>query len=254
MSVFRAMISIREDGNFKYKKTAGTMEKLSQILEKDAKSQGADFYGSVDVSVYLDSTYSGNKPQDIMPWAKSIILIGTTLPSGSFESLPKGRAEYTNTLLSGTVLLRHIAYNLAKKIEREGFKATIAPCEGSEFGYWYANRETLFADFSFKYTAYKAGLGCFGMNHLLITDEFGAAVRMIAIVSDIPVVSKKQERPLIHEFCKTCKKCIDICPPKALHENGTIERKRCANYMFETLGGLRCGMCLKVCPYLSLKK
>ncbi|RXG33304.1 4Fe-4S ferredoxin iron-sulfur binding domain protein, partial [Methanohalophilus sp. WG1-DM] len=48
--------------------------------------------------------------------------------------------------LAATTTLRVIAFKLAKLIEKEGYMATIAPSEGSEYGYWYANRETLKAD------------------------------------------------------------------------------------------------------------
>lgn len=82
---------------------------------------------------------------------QSVILLGVSVPRGAFETLPKGRGEYTNTLMAATATLRIIAFQLDKLIEREGYMATIAPSEGSEFGYWYANCETLKADLSFKY-------------------------------------------------------------------------------------------------------
>ena len=36
---------------------------------------------------------------------ESIIVVGVTIPNGCFEPLPKGRAEYTNTLMAGTATL-----------------------------------------------------------------------------------------------------------------------------------------------------
>lgn len=159
------------------------------------------------------------------------------------------RAEYTNTLMAATATLRIVAFQIAKIIEKEGYKATIVPTEGSEFGYWYADRETLKADLSIKYAAYHAGLGNFGMNHLLITKDFGPIVRMTAIMTDAPL--EKEEKctlpSFINEKCSNCMKCIEVCPAGAISRDGKINRQKCAQYMFNVLGGLRCGLCVKVC-------
>jgi epoxyqueuosine reductase QueG len=151
--------------------------------------------------------------------------------------------------MAGTATLRVIAFSLARQIEREGYLASIVPTEGSEFGYWYADRETLKADLSLKYAAYHAGLGSFGHNHLLIHPDFGARLRMTGILTDAPLeAGNPHASGFHHPSCKGCKKCIDICPAKALSDDGTINREACADYMFRELGGLRCGMCIKVCP------
>ncbi|MGB9929329.1 MAG: hypothetical protein ACPK85_13155 [Methanosarcina sp.] len=78
-----------------------------------------------------------------MPDVKSVIVLGVGVPRGAFESLPEERPEYTNTLMAATEALRIIVFQLAKMLEKEGYRATIVPAEGSEFGYWYADRETL---------------------------------------------------------------------------------------------------------------
>ncbi len=222
---------------------------ITHDMKDMALGLGADFVGIVGPAIFENPDYAGNKPQDVMPDLKSVVIIGVSVPNGAFDTLPKGRAEYTNTLMAGTATLRVIAFQIAKFIERKGYKATIAPSEGSEFGYWYADRETLKADFSFKYASYYAGLGNFGMNHLMITKDFGARIRMTAILTDAPFT--KDERtllPLVNDACSSCMKCVEICPAGALTEEGTIHRDKCAEYMFNVLGGLRCGMCLKVCP------
>ena len=128
-------------------------------LRKTAFDMGADLFGVTDVQCFEDPEYTGNSPLDIMEDARSVLVLGVAVPRGSIESLPRGRAEYTNTLMAGTATIRVIAYRLARMIEKEGYKATIIPTEGSEFGYWYADRETLMAGMSIKYAAYCAGLG-----------------------------------------------------------------------------------------------
>lgn len=223
---------------------------LIEKIKNKAFEMNADFIGVADPACFESPDYAGNKPQDVMPEVKSVIVLGVGVPRGAFESLPKGRPEYTNTLMAATATLRIIAFQLAKMIEKEGYRATIVPTEGSEFGYWYADRETLKANLSIKYAAYCAGLGSFGMNHLLITKNYGPRIRMTAILTDSPLETEEKaaELPFINEKCKSCMKCIEICPAGAISANGEIDRQKCAGYMFNELGGLRCGLCIKVCP------
>ncbi|WP_048170891.1 4Fe-4S dicluster domain-containing protein [Methanosarcina siciliae] len=222
---------------------------ITETLKDMAFRSGADFIGMIDPSCFENSEYTGNKPQDVMTDLQSVIILGVSIPRGAFDTLPNGRAEYTNTLMAGTATLRVIAFQIARFIEKKGYKATIAPSEGSEFGYWYADRKTLKADFSFKYAAYHAGLGNFGLNHLLITKDFGPKVRMTSILTDAPLDGEKNTRlPFINDACSTCMKCIKACPAGALSAEGVIYKEKCAEYMFNVLGGLRCGLCIKVCP------
>lgn len=222
---------------------------LSGNLRDAAFHKGAELFGIADASCFLNPAYTGNRPQEIMPEVSSVIVLGVSIPRGAFATLPRGRGEYTNTLMAGTATLRIIAFSLARQVEREGYQATIVPTEGSEFGYWYADRETLMADLSLKYAAYHAGLGLFGMHHLLIHPDYGARIRMTGILTDAPLeAGTANPGGFLHPRCAECKKCVDACPAHAISPDGTIDRRACADYMFSELGGLRCGMCIKVCP------
>jgi len=221
----------------------------SASIKLEGRALGADFIGIADAAGFLRPDYTGNRPQDIMPGVRSVIVIGVAIPRGCILPLPKGRAEYTNTLMAGTVTLRLIAFRMARDLERQGFLASIVPTEGSEFGMWYANRETLKADISLKYAAYLAGLGSYGINHLLITNEYGSRVRMTAIITDTPLEAYSSDiSPLVRSECSGCQKCVKACPVKALSSDGTIDTHSCRDYLFSTLGGLRCGICIKECP------
>lgn len=227
---------------------------MSQTTDTDrlravALEMGADLFGVAGTDRFHNQEYTGNSPLAFMESARSVVVLGVAVPRGAIESLPKGRPEYTNTLMAGTATLRVIAFRLARLIEKSGYRATIVPTEGSEFGYWYADRETLMAGLSIKYAAYCADLGNYGINQLLITDEFGPRVRMTAIVTDAPFGGDEPpSRPLLHEDCGDCLQCVAACPAEAFSADGTIDRHRCAEYMFKTLGGLRCGLCVRACP------
>ncbi len=222
------------------------MDGLDETLRTIAGDMGVEVFGIAAASGFDNPAYQGNRPQTIMPDVRSVIVIGVAVPRGCIEPLPNGRAEYTNTLLAGTVTLRAAAFRVAQTLEREGHKASIVPIEGSEFGYWYVDRETLKADVSIKYAAYLAGLGRYGVSNLLLIPGIGPRVRMTAVVTDAPLTSGSPSANLKAD-CTDCLRCVEACPADALHEDGSIERERCRDYMFNTLGGLRCGLCVKAC-------
>jgi len=61
--------------------------------------------------------------------------------------------------------------------------------------------------------AIDAGLGQLGRNGLLITPKYGPAVRIGKVLTDMPLVP---DRPIdfgVTEFCQSCKKCAEHCPP-----------------------------------------
>jgi epoxyqueuosine reductase QueG len=218
-------------------------------LKEQARRLGADFVGIADAAGFLSPDYTGNRPQAFMPGIQSVIVIGVVIPKGCVQPLPKGRPEYTNTLMAGTATLRVIAFRLARDLERQGYQAALVPTEGSEFGMWYADKETLRADISLKYAAWLAGLGSYGLNQLLITRETGPRIRMTAILTDALLdADHPTEDTFVRPECAKCQRCVKACPVGAIKADGTICAQACRDYMFSTLGGLRCGMCLRVCP------
>jgi epoxyqueuosine reductase len=221
-----------------------TYDKLKEM----AFGEGIDLFRIADADCFLDSEYEGNRPQDFLEDVRSVIIIGSVVPNGVVDPLPKGRSQYTNTLMAATALLRVASFKLARFIERTGHWASIVPNEGSEFGYWYADKDTLRADLSVKWAAYCAGMGNYSINQLLITPEYGPRVRLTAILTDMVLDYDGKSMPLISDACGDCRRCIQVCPVQAIHEDGTFERFKCKEYMFSELGGLRCGLCLKVCP------
>jgi epoxyqueuosine reductase QueG len=221
---------------------------LTETIRMMARESGTELFGIADPEAFSDPAYLGNNPLSISDTIRSIIVIGIPVPKGAFMPLPKGRALYTNTLVAGTTTLRAMAYQIARRLEQEGFLASIAPCEGSEFGYLYANKDTLMADFSMKYAAYAAGLGSYGKNHLFISDTYGSRVRFSSVLTDAPLKTDSRADNFLHPACEGCSACIEACPVRAIGSSGTISRRLCADYMYNQLGGLRCGMCIRACP------
>ena len=100
---------------------------------------------------------------------------------------------------------------IIEKIENMGYKAEVCK-EAGNF-----KREVLKSKWSHRHLAKLAGLGTFGINNMLITDE-GCCGRYFTIVSNLSV---EVDKPLEEEIClykrnKTCGLCVKHCLSGAL--------------------------------------
>lgn len=82
--------------------------------------------------------------------------------------------------------------------------------------------------------AVQAGLGGFGESGLLVTPEYGPAVRLGGLVTDAEVAPGA---PLPETPCTSCGRCVDACPVGALSGGGEVDKKTCADKIFA--GGYR---------------
>lgn len=112
-----------------------------------------------------------------------------------------------------------------------------------------------------KTVATRAGLGWIGKNCLLVTKEYGSAVRLSSLLTDAPLTVNQ---PYNESFCGNCHLCVDACPAGAL--KGTLWRlgvKRdtivdtevCRDKQLEIMKSATgieqdlCGKCFAVCAY-----
>lgn len=112
-----------------------------------------------------------------------------------------------------------------------------------------------------KTVATRAGLGWIGKNCLLVTPEYGSAIRLSSLVTDAPLPVNE---PINETRCKNCRCCVDRCPAGAL--TGTswkagmpreelFDREVCKKTQIERMKKATgretdlCGLCFAVCPY-----
>ena len=108
-----------------------------------------------------------------------------------------------------------------------------------------------------RYLAYKAGLGFYGLNHLLINDKYGSFFYIGVILTDAVF---DYDLPL-NKTCLMCKKCIQSCPNKAIKDNGEFDGNACVSYITQKKNLLPheekfinqcifgCDICSNVCPH-----
>ena len=109
-----------------------------------------------------------------------------------------------------------------------------------------------------RYLAYRAGLGVYGKNRLLINKKYGTYTFIGYIITDCNF----DENEPVTGGCLGCGKCIKSCPGGAISEKG-IDCNRCASYLTQKKGELTkeeeniiknsgyvwgCDVCQSVCP------
>jgi len=108
--------------------------------------------------------------------------------------------------------------------------------------------------------AYKAGLGQFGKNSLLINSEYGSYFVIGYLLTNLKL--KKLEKNVKEErICQGCNLCVVACPTKAINEDYTINHRDCLSYLTQSKEEIKkehkekfssiygCSICQEVCPY-----
>lgn len=111
-----------------------------------------------------------------------------------------------------------------------------------------------------RHLAYLSGIGYFGINNNIITDEYGSYVFIGYIINNYQFMA---DEPL-PKTCIKCGKCVKYCPGNAILGNFELNPKRCLSYITQKKGELSeeekdmlksngkvfgCDICQDVCPH-----
>jgi epoxyqueuosine reductase QueG len=141
------------------------------------------------------------------------------------------------------ILLDTIGLVVSSAIQEKGYQAM--PIAASQILDWKTQRGHL----SHKHVARAAGLGWIGRNNLLVTEPFGARIRLVTILTDLPL---EVSSPLGKD-CGSCKACVKVCPAKAIKERPEdFDHVRCYEQLKVFSKTLHfshniCGICVKAC-------
>ena len=110
----------------------------------------------------------------------------------------------------------------------------------------------------YKTIATKSGLGWIGRSALFVTPEFGSAVVLCAILTDMPL---EFGSPITDSQCEDCTNCQDACPVNAINPqkwNDRLNRKdiididACFEYIMDQYkAGLGCTKCMSECRLIQ---
>jgi len=105
--------------------------------------------------------------------------------------------------------------------------------------------------------AIDAGMGELARNGIMITEEYGSAVKPMAVTTDMPLVHDKPVDIGVEEFCSQCEICADYCPMGAIHRGDKkvvrgvrkwpLNAAACHEYFL--ISGSNCSLCIAYCPW-----
>lgn len=145
------------------------------------------------------------------PWAKSVIIVGVYVldtQHGHAESFSRRQGRTAKTYYYYPVV-RLIAERLASLVEQEGYRAI----QGQQI--------------PLKYAAGQTGVGAYGQNGLLYTEQFGSFVALRAVITDAELEPDSLDPPEL--ACADCGRCVRACPTGALYAPYRVNPKLCIN-------------------------
>jgi len=190
-------------------------------------------------------------PSDLLPGARSVVAF--FLPFAE-EIVQANRAhphdvarEWAAAYVETNALINDVSRNLIAALAQRGVRAAAEPATHN----W--DPVTLVSRWSHKSVAAIAGLGSFGLHHMLITDA-GCAGRCGSLVVDAALEPTSEAGVSAGERCRylrdgSCQVCVERCPAGALTEGG-LDKHRCYAWLLQVAKGFRevgladvCGKC-----------
>lgn len=216
------------------------MKKLKEFLRKE----GASLVGYADMSEVANCGW------------KSGISIGMKIDCSIVNSIEDGpNMEYYHEYYRLNNKLDKLAEIGVKFINHLGYEAIAQTRDYvEEFGVYRTQ-------VPHKTVATRAGLGWIGKSALLVTSDYGSAVRITSILTEIEL---PYDKPISESLCGNCSVCKTQCPGEAISgKNWNIHIDR--DEFFNALDCRRtarqlslermdkqitlCGKCIVACPY-----
>ena len=200
-------------------------------------------------------------PQQVLPGAKSAVLLGVNYWPGVAEAATKAEqpvwaryalySDYHDTLKPALVAAGRVLEDVC------GLK-------GTEYRYYVDTGPVVERGW-----AARAGLGFIGKNGMLISRRHGNWLFLAAVLTtldlepDEPVRAKVGDGEQIGLLCGKCTRCMEACPTGAITQPGVVDARLCISYQtIENRGFIPrelrrkigthiygCDVCLEVCPW-----
>ena len=180
-----------------------------------------------------------------VPLPKTVIMDLQTAPTKEYEACYRALNQKLDTIvMAGEEFLRD-----------KGFEAYAQTTDRVKVG---QGRVSLLPH---KTVAARAGLGWIGKNCLLVTAEYGPAVRISSLLTNAPLIC---DEPITHSRCGDCGFCVKACPAQALTgalweagmpRDEIVDVEKCYKKQIEIMVEHTrikkdlCGKCFAVCAY-----
>lgn len=223
------------------------MSELTIKVKKFLQSEGADLIGIGDLS--------GIKPELRRNMPIGICLI-IAYPAAIIKDISKAPTmEYLETYNEINKKLDQLVIRGAEYLHSMGYEALPQTTSIVKTSSDYATV------LPYKTVATRSGLGWIGKCALLVTKEYGSAIRLSTILTNAPL---ETSNPINESKCSDCMICTKACPAQAVKGNhwsintsreeyydAVKCRKKAREISKEVLNKeiSLCGKCIVVCPY-----
>jgi epoxyqueuosine reductase QueG len=215
---------------------------MKNKLKKLIKEQGDLLFGVADVSSF--KSYWLELPEKAVSSLNYGISIGIPLARGVLRSIDSAPTRlYSYHYKQINYFLDRLGVLVTNFVQSEGFSALPIPASQT------LDHTKQKAHLSHKAIGIAAGLGWKGRNNLLVNPKYGSAIRLVTILTDMPL---EADKPLSQD-CGVCQKCIQLCPagsikidPKEFDMEGCY-KKLCEFQKIPGVGHHICGICVSAC-------
>ena len=220
---------------------------LNERIRAALKKQGADLIGFADVT---------DLPPEMPGGLVGAVSIAVRLDQTVVSEISNGPTKhYYKEYGRVNGLLAKLCRQVADLLKTCGRQAEAIEATSENF-----DTHTLSTPLQHKTIATRAGLGWIGKSALLITEEYGPALRLGSVLTDAEF---EAGQPVDTSRCGDCHKCVDACPAGAIvGSNWRLGASRESIYdafsCRDTAGKLSkhqginstiCGICINVCPW-----
>jgi epoxyqueuosine reductase QueG len=199
------------------------MESLTRRAKSVALEHGADLVGVVDAA---DLPEHGEAISRILASARSLVVVASRHSLAALRSANNQVAQFDTIHSYGQA--ECAAHRTARFLESQGHPSVAVPAFIPID--MAAPRRGMRGEICWRRAGVRSGLGSYGENGLLVTREFGAAIRLSGLLTTAHL---EADPPLDEDLCDHCMRCVDGCPAQALSGEGKIDKKRCGDVIFE---------------------
>jgi epoxyqueuosine reductase len=226
------------------------MNNISDEIKSALLERGASLVGFADLS---------ELPESARHSMRFAVSMAVALDPHIIAAIHDGPTkEYHAEYRQANALLWELAKFAAGMIEDSGYRAI--PKRPTHAGIDQGTQSTILPH---KTVATRAGLGWIGKCALLITEEYGPAIRLTTILTDAELNAAE---PIVESRCGECRLCVDSCPgraPSGRNWNSHLARHEfydafaCAKAARERatakigIDDTICGICISVCPFTA---
>jgi len=188
-----------------------------------ALEHGADLVGVVKM---MDLQEHAESISRILPEAKSVMVVSARHSLSAIGSKNIQMAQF-DTIHAYNECAR-AAHATTRFFESEGYRSVAVPAfipidmEEPKRG--------MQGEICWRRAGVKSGLGSYGKNGLLVTREFGAAIRISGLIT---CAGLESDSPLEEDVCDHCMRCVEACPVGALSREGKVNKKLCGDEIFK---------------------